>query len=256
MWLSKMKMQEIQKEIDKGTVVILPVGSTEEHGPHLPVDTDIAIPVYIAEKAAQNTGSIVAPPVNYGYNEREKVFAGTVSVRTFTFYNFVFDICSSLSSQGFKKILLINGHGTNAFLIGQLTYELNRLTSSIIASINYVDIIQDVIEKIRDSKRGESSHGAEIETSIMLYIDPENVDRENLVKDLTRKKMESKYVYWDIIRTGPVFVSFNPWNKYYTKTGVVGDATRASREKGEKFVETAVERVSEFIETFRKDYNL
>jgi len=251
MILQKMKWPEVKEEIARGTVVIVPVGSTEQHGPHLPIDTDIAITYYIAVKAAEIESAVVAPPVNYGYNEKDLTFPGTVSVKTETFICYLFDICESLSRTGFKKILLLNGHGWNTFLITTVSHMVNEKNDVLCAATSYWDLIdRKVIQEVRESEiPGGMSHACEFETSIQLYLDPAHVDMSRAVRELGFHKTE--YTFHDLLERPPVELK-TAFSKV-TRSGVIGDPTLASREKGEKLIQSAIQRLAEFLHLFKTE---
>jgi len=101
MILQKMKCHKWKGQVKKGTVIVVPIGSTEQHGPHLPIDTNIAIPYYLAVETSRRAHAVVASPANYGYNEKELDFPATVSVKSDTFVKYLFHICDSLCRTGF-----------------------------------------------------------------------------------------------------------------------------------------------------------
>jgi creatinine amidohydrolase len=99
-----------------GRVVLLPVGAIEQHGPHLPVDVDNKIVTWLCDEAARRCPEIIlsAPPIHYGFNEHNMGFPGTISVEVEHFIDYVYDVCRSLVRQGHTRIVLVNGHGSNA----------------------------------------------------------------------------------------------------------------------------------------------
>lgn len=250
MLLQKMKWPEVKEKIGKGVIVVVPIGSTEQHGYHLPIDTDISIPCHIAIKATERTEDIVAPPINYGYNEKDLAFPGTVSVKTNSFLNYVFDICDSLSRTGFKKILLLNGHGYNTFLVHTVCNMVNEKTNSLCASTSYFQLIPDVIKELRQSKSpGGMAHSGEFETSVQLFLDPEHIDMNKAVKEFGF--YQTKYTWFDLLEMPPVYIRTNFDNN--TKSGVIGDPTLATREKGEKIVKELIERLADFLRLFKEE---
>jgi len=252
MILQKMKWTEVKEKIEKGSIAILPIGSTEEHGPHLPIDTDIAIPYYVAVKATEVTDDIVLPPINYGYNEKDLMFAGTLSAKPESFISYVFDVCDSASRSGFKKILLFNGHGYNEFLVHTVCNIVNERTESVCASTAYWRLIEDVISELRESKfPGGMAHAGEFETSIQLFLDAQNTEINKAIDEISFK--ETKYTWMDIIKDPPVYLRAG-FDKY-TKSGVVGNAKLATKEKGQILIGEAVERLIEFLRLFKKDIN-
>ncbi|MGQ9631365.1 MAG: creatininase family protein [bacterium] len=251
MLLKDMKWPEVREEIAKGTVVIVPVGSTEEHGHHLPLDTDVAITTHIAERAAERAGAIVAPPVNYGYNEKELDFPGTASVKAETLIRYLYDICNSLVRSGLKRVLILNGHGWNTGIIDVVQHMINEMGDALCASASYWDLIpKDVVKEVRESRiPGGMSHSCEFETSIQLHLNPERVDMTKAVREIGFQ--ETPFTFFDLLEQPPVRLrtSFSK----NTKSGVIGDPTLATKEKGERLVEAAVERLAEFLRLFKEE---
>jgi len=247
-----MKSSEVGEEIMKETIVVIPIGSTEQHGPHLPVDCDMQSAYYVAVKAAEKTGSIVAPPINYGYNEKELTFPGTVSVKSESFLRYVYDVCDSLIRTGFKKIVLLNGHGWNVHLVGQLAHMINERKGNLCAAVNYWQLIIDVARKLRESEfPGGVAHACEFETSVLLFLDPDHVDMSKARKEISFKK--TKYTWYDALE-GDGLVCMPERFEEITKSGIIGDPTLANREKGEKLVNAAIERLADFLIQFKQTY--
>ena len=250
MLLAKMKRQEVEEAVESSTVVILPVGTVEQHGYHLPVDTDVAIPTYIAEKAAERTGDVVAPPVNYGYNEKDLAFAGTVSVSAETFTRYLVEICRSLAHMGFKRIMILNGHGYNSTMVSTAGMVVIEQTDAYCATANWWMLIANVLDEIRQSEvPGGISHACEMETSVQLVLDPKHVDMSRAVKEIDFPFKGSRFVWYDMHQS-PVSLKL-PF-QMLTGSGVIGDATIATREKGERILSAAIDRLVEFLEEFKR----
>jgi len=251
MILYKMKWPEVKAEVEKGTPVLIPVGSTEQHGYHLPLDTDMAICYHVAEKAAERSGTIVAPPLNFGYNEKEWMFPGTISLQSETLLHCLVDICLSLARSGFRRLVIINGHGYNRFIVPQAAHIAMEKSDALVAAITYWDLIADLVEKHRESKLGGVSHSCEFETSCKLYLDPEHVDMSKAVEEIP--PILSKYTWSDLASASPVYIRAR-FDKL-SKSGVMGNPLVASAEKGRIWVEAAIERLADFMESFKKDFD-
>ena len=101
---------------EKATVLV-PVGSTEQHGPHGPLGTDALIPIEIARRMAPGIGALVAPAVNYGLSYPHAGFTGVVYLRMATFAALIEDLCDQFSQMGFRRIVFLNGHYDNTYAI-------------------------------------------------------------------------------------------------------------------------------------------
>ena len=250
MLLAKMKQHEVKEAIERGAIALLPVGTMEQHGFHLPIDTDIAIPAYIAEEAAKRTGDVVAAPVNYGYNEKDLAFAGTVSVSAETFTRYLFEICRSLAHMGFKRLMILNGHGYNSTMVGTAGMLVIEQTDAYCATANWWSLISDLLDEIRESEiPGGMSHACEMETSVQLVLDPEHVDMSRAVKEIAFPFKGSRFVWYDMHQS-PVSLKL-PY-QMLTRSGVIGDPTLATLEKGEQMLTTAIDRLAAFLAEYRE----
>jgi creatinine amidohydrolase len=251
MILYKMKWPEVKAEVEKGTPVLVPVGSTEQHGYHLPLDTDMAICYHVAEKAAQRSQTIITPPLNFGYNEKEWMFPGTISLQSETLLHCLVDICMSLARSGFRRLAIVNGHGYNRFIVPQAAHMVMEKADVLVVAITYWDLIADLVAKHRESKLGGISHSCEFETSAKLYLDPEHVDMSKAVEEIP--PIMSKFTWSDLASASPVYIRAR-FDKL-TKSGAMGNPLVASAEKGKIWVEAAIERLAEFMESFKKDFD-
>jgi creatinine amidohydrolase len=248
--LKDLKWPEVKAAVERGAPVIVVVGSTEQHGPHLPLSVDVDIPMYIAGKAAERVGALVAPPVTYGYNEKELGFPGTVSLKTETLMAVLYDICDSLARTGFRHVVLLNGHGYNTFIVPQVAHMVAEKLPILCAAITYWDLVLDVAKEVRESQRGGMSHACEFETSAMLYVNPAMVDMSLAADEFPR--VEGKHVWLELIERSPITIRPH-WHRL-TTSGVCGRPTLATEAKGRAIVEAAVDRLAAFIESFGKDF--
>ncbi|MCM8830061.1 MAG: creatininase family protein [Candidatus Omnitrophica bacterium] len=236
--------EELKEAISKNAVVLLPVGQTEEHGLHLPVKTD----GFIAEKICERISNvshipvIVMPTIYYGYSTKEvKRWPGCPGVKIETFINYVYDICGSLIEMGFKKIVIVSSHGNHT---GGLEVVVRKIADSCgvyIALTIPTVIAKEKINKILEKGWRGSCHGGEYETSLMLYLDKENVKMEKAT-DADILKINKKFY------PGKVFIS--TWGLQKSKTGIYGAPKFASEEKGKKLFNAIVEEYLKFLEEF------
>jgi len=254
----KMTWPEINESVKKEKVALIPFGMIEDHGYHLPVDTDILIASAICERTADLLPEevVVMPPVYYGYSPHHMDFPGPITINWETLIKYLLDICKSLIYHGFKKILIVNGHGSNA-AIGELAARLAVVESSQdihCAFISWWELadVQKVINKIRESQT--VSHAGEMETSLYLAIEPENVDMKKAQKDMTCS--HSTHFWSDLANRKPNenfknAVHLTEFWSTVTRNGVKGDPTKATREKGEKVLEAICKELSELILEFK-----
>ncbi|MEM3369230.1 MAG: creatininase family protein, partial [Thermoproteota archaeon] len=179
-----MTSPEIEDAANKGLVAILPIGSIEIHGPHMPVGTD-SITVYkVAELAAEKEPAIVLPPFYYAYVPENRHFPGTVSLTAKTLLSLLEEVCDEISRNGFKKILIVNGHGGNnelirVFLRDSLTKRKNYFIYALVSPWP-----PNVARTVAELSEGRTiGHACEIETSVGLYLFEDLVKTKNITQE-------------------------------------------------------------------------
>jgi len=213
-------------EVDlEGEVVLLPVGSTEQHGPHLPLGTDHLIATAICREVSRRTGAPWYPAVPYGVSRHHMGFPGTVSLRTETMVRLLRDIHRSFLHHGAAATLAINGHGGNEPALGTVAEEEERFYWVSWWRLAPTDVLET----------DWGGHADELETSVMMYLYPELVREDELVKDGRRTEVWEYPDYHEI-----------------SETGVKGDPRPADREKGRRIFREVVRRVSEIVEELRE----
>ena len=231
----RLTWQEMNDTIARQPVVMLPVGSTEQHGPHLPLETDAFLVQAVCLEAGRRAPEriLVLPPVAYGLNLHHIDFPGTIHIEPEVFIAFCLNITKSLAYHGFSRILLVNGHGSNAPLVDLVARKTVLETSSLCAAVGYFALAGEAFEQVRDT--AVMAHADEFETSLMLHLAPESV---RLEKRVSGNDVAGAYMSSDSTSDHPV--RFNDYWGRWTSTGVHGDPTTATAEKGRIIFEAAV----------------
>jgi creatinine amidohydrolase len=241
---NRLTWPEMNEAIAAQKLVILPTGSTEQHGRHLPLDVDQflceSVCLEVGRRAADRV--LVLPPISYGLNLHHIDFPGTIHIEPETFIAFCLNITKSVAYHGFEKILLVNGHGSNGPLVDLVARKTVLATKSLCSACNYFVFLREAFEKVRESD--VVAHADELETSLYLHLAPERVRMDLAVKDDDRM---GRFLSSD--STGPV--RFNDFWGRWTKTGVHGDATKATAEKGRLIFEAAVSGLVELVSELR-----
>jgi len=195
-----MKLMDMTWKEAKGKkTVVIPVGSIEQHGPHLPLSTDALITEAVAGEIARQLKAVLAPTMIPGVSFEHMDFPGTLSLSKEVFIEKLIEVCVSFKRHGFKKIVIVNGHGGNK----------SALEAMVIAGMKYVDIVKQI--------KGYD-HAGEIETSLMLYLHPEKVR----VKEVRKQKF--------------TFPGRKEWRMTdYSASGVLGNPTKATAGKGKHY---------------------
>ncbi len=249
MMLSDLTWMEIRDMLPENPVIIQPVGSTEQHGPHLPVQVDISSSFEVAKAVGDRTGCLVAPPLPYGYSEVWDNFPGTISFTADTFMTCVAEITESLVRNGFKRILFLNGHNPNLPLLQTMMFRLmdryGRDGDKLIVAGSYFMVDKETCDAIGDNFR-EGTHANEFETSFMMHIRPDMVHVDRLGDWEYKPELVLSFQH------GVTSVVRLPDSRVHN--GVYGDPRRATPEKGRRYFEACVNKVSEIVENFNPDY--
>lgn len=238
--------EEMNDAIAAQKVVILPTGSTEQHGRHLPLEAD----AFLVESVCLEVGRrmpervLVLPAISYGLNMHHIDFPGTVHIEPEVFIAFCLNITKSVAYHGFKKILLVNGHGSNGPLVDLVARKTVLATESLCAAVGYFSLAVKAFDQVRDTK--VIAHSDEFETSLYLYLAP---DRVRIDKAAAGNDVVGNYLSSDSTSNYPVrFSDF--WGRW-TRTGVHGDPTTATAEKGKIIFEAAVAGLMEVVDEWR-----
>ena len=245
--LSTVTWTKVQESICAGrlTKIILPVGSLEQHGPHLPLATDALLADYVAHAVNEKCSTTYLMPTIYvGCSGEHMGFPGTVSVQVDTMSNMLFDISRSLlESSKLTNLVIINGHGGNRAVIDMTIRKIkDAIPEMNVCSFTIVDIAKKKFEEIRRSDRRFVGHADELETSMMLAIDPELVDMSKAVNEGPSIPDALSFEPDDLAK-----VSFG-WNaKDLTESGVIGSPLFAEASKGRILLDFVTKVIAETI---------
>jgi len=252
----KLTWPEINDAVEQGQVCVVPCGAVEQHGHHLPLDVDLVCPGGIARGAGEEIPDKmkVLPIVAYGYTGHVMDFPGTINNHFEHFMAHVLDITKSLAYHGFKKIILLNGHGSNMPNLNLVARRTNLETDAECVLTGWWQLLtvdKDFLPRWRESKfPGGCSHAGELETSMYLYLDGDNV-RQDKIKSgvISFNEEQSPFMYVDLFGHGPATVV--SWTSSYSETGVLGEAELATAEKGRQAYEEAVKQLVRFVTWFK-----
>jgi len=240
-----LKWPEIEERLKIVDTAILPCGAIEQHGPHLPLDVDYFDSYYLAKKIAEKCGEpkpFVLPPLPFGVSYHHSEFKGTICVSNNSLSALVYDIGISLSQNGIKKIVILNGHGDNAPTLKYAAQMINR-DAKIFVCVETGETSDIDIYNLIDTHN--DIHAGEVETSTTLAVRPELVDMDKAVDGT----LDFNNEYLDF--TSERGVSWYAHTKRLSTSGVMGNATRASIEKGQKIWEIMIRNMTDFVETIK-----
>ncbi len=242
---------EVRRAASEDRVCLIPAGTLEDHGPHLPIDTDTRIASEICRRAAEEIPDevVLLPPVIHGHTPHHMDFPGPITIGWETFVHYCVDIGSSLAHHGFKRIFFLNGHGSNIPLIDMAVRSIALQYPDVLAAGAFYLTSPEsakVIEQVRDSEIGGMGHACELETSIYLFLDPDAVFMEKAVDENSFPEGPNAWMDWS---DGPL--KFMPWWNAISHTGVHGDPTKATAEKGKALLAQAVRECVSFVQELR-----
>jgi creatinine amidohydrolase len=253
----KLSWPEIDAAAVAGKVVIIPAATLEDHGRHLPVDTDVVLAEGVCHAVARRLPDevIVLPPITHGYSPHHMDFPGTITINWKTFVDYVLDVTRSLVHHGFRKILLVNGHGSNRPVLDMAA----RLTviehpHAHCGALSWWELtkVREVFATMRESEW--VAHACELETSVYLALDPDNVEMDKAEKDTSFTK--SPHFWSDLAGAPPAgyrnAVGLTEFWSTVTRDGVKGDPTVATAAKGHALLDAAADEMVAIIREFKE----
>jgi creatinine amidohydrolase len=233
--LADLSWKEAEPVLKPETIVMIPLGAeSKEHGPHLKLGNDFVMAEYLAREVMNRTPVVVAPSVNYGFYPAFVEYPGATSLRLETSRDMIVDICRGLAHFGPRKFYVLN---TGVSTVRSLAPAVEILARDGI-TMKYTDIInasKEVEQQVSQQKEG--THADEIETSMMLYIAPKTVDMSKASKDFPQGRVAMQYR--------------DPQAPGYSPSGIYGDATLATRAKGEKVTRAVIDFIVKEIAELR-----
>ena len=236
----RLKAHELRTRATEDAVVILPVASIEQHGPHLPVMVDTRLGHEIALRAARRATvpTLVTPVVWSGLSEHHMAFGGTLSISHDTFLALLGDLVSAIARHGFRRILIANSHGGNRIAIAHAADMLATRVDAVIVAGGYGIEAAPAFADILEDQPG-MSHACEAETSMMLALESDLVDASDLAS-CAGGGPES------VLGAGRGAYRWRPFT-HATGNGVRGNPARASAQKGERLLEAGADALSALI---------
>lgn len=232
--MENMTWKDFEEKLRNTKTVLIPFGSTEEHGYHLPLSTDYHVAYEIAKRVSEKTSVLVTPPICYGVCRRGESFPGTITISFDTLRSLTLDIVESLYSHNLRNIVLLPGHLGSAQLTSleiACQESLRKHSDLNLVIIRLPEILKQLPEGIIDEHFG---HAGEVETSIMLALLPQLVEMKKAVSEI------------------PSFPTHNLTRdaRDFMRSGIIGDATNATLQKGEAILELLISEISKVIGQF------
>jgi len=239
--LANMSWVEVEELLRKRDAILIPFGSIEQHGPHLPLGTDSSIVSEIVRRVSAKTGVAFTPPMPYGYSIEHLSFPGSTSLAPESLMGVAKDVCESMIHHGFKRIILINGHGGNAGILETVIQSLKAEHGVTLALINITDMVMGYLQEKREPRPSRISHADVLETSLMLAIDDAKVKLDKIKDKIPTengpKVMVGAKVAWRAAEL--------------SSTGVIGELRDATKSDGERLLGRIVENIVQFVNNLK-----
>jgi creatinine amidohydrolase len=259
--LQEMTWPEVKEYLARTDMVIIPIGSTEQHGPHLPLGTDCFEAFEMAEQISSRTGVMVAPVIMIGYSPYHSGFPGTISIRSETLEQVLFESAEYLIKYGFRRIMFFNYHGGNNPTQAHLIERINQSTEAVAISIGEGSPIQN-----HATVDSFDYHAGVDETSIMLFLHPERVRKDKIQKpdmhftpkmqELMNQSTENNLLtnVWNFLIGVPVETKKGGASNELSSNGIwtLKDPQMATAENGKALTNDMVDNAVKFIESWKK----
>jgi len=258
--LQEMTWTDVRDYLKNNDMVIIPMGSTEQHGPHLPLGTDIYLALDTSKLISAKTGVVVAPVVLAGYSYYHSGFPGTLSLKPETLEEVFYETAQMLIKYGFRRIMFFNYHGGNNVVQDKVVYRINQTTEATAVAIGYGGPIQK-----DENQEFFDWHAGVEETSMILYFEPRLARMERAEKPVIHftprmeelrelaKKNPDLMTAWSALFGTPSETKKGGASRELSSNGIwcLSDPKAAKPEIGEKIINRMVEQAVKFIEAWK-----
>jgi creatinine amidohydrolase len=238
--LARMTTEDAARALAAARLAVLPVGSCEQHGAHLTLDTDTAIAEALARELVADLGdeAVLCPTLGYGLSEHHLGFAGTLTLRPATFLAVIADVLESLEHAGLKRVLVVNGHGGNTDALRLAARAARRDRGMLVAAVMWAVLAADEVAAVAQSPA--YGHACETETSVALALVPDRVRPEHLGRAAARYRVD------ELTDPPSATVDEPVWLHEWSADGALGDPARASAADGRRIVDAVHERAAAY----------
>ena len=252
--LHQMTWKEIEAAFQRNPAVLIPLGSMEQHGPHSPTG-DFIVCEWVAQRTAEAAEAYYLPVIPFGYSEYFRCYPGTVSLSQRTVYALLRDVADSLLEHGVEKLVFLNGHGGNAPLIEGVARDILREQKIAVGSLDIWKLISnETKERLYGEERTLLGHGGDPVTSVMMFLQAENMRPDLLEEAQVSQKWEAFAIdrgLNSVLRSGcrgTVYFDMDA----VTKDGMQGSPAVSSAEKGRVLLEEMTANCIEFVKRLQE----
>ncbi|WP_026294947.1 creatininase family protein [Sediminispirochaeta bajacaliforniensis] len=249
MYLHKMTSVQAEAVLKQDPIIVIPTGSTEQHGPQCALGTDFLVPQHLADRISGKNNVIVTPAIPFGVCPYHMSFAGSIDIGYEGLYMLMSGITRSLMHHGARRFLVINGHGGNNPALDKVALDVYH-AGGIMAGIDWWSVVGQI-----DERFANGGHGDILETSAMMAVDESCVDL-SLSRDMApvHPTAEIKAQYIQMVNFKGGLIRLARDTKELATNGWFGpgDPRESTKEFGQDMLDVCVEFISEFIEEYRK----
>lgn len=234
--LERLTWEDARGAIAHAELALLPIGSTEQHGPHMSLSTDTRVAEGLCDRLEDELGELAVrcPTIAYGLSEHHAAFPGTLTLSPATFIDTALEVVASLAGHGLRRVLVVNGHGGNIDALSIVSRRARVEHDVRVASIMWSRLAADVIREVAVSD--SYGHACDVETSVAMILAPDCVDMHRITAPRERPKVDPA------IAPPSAHADMAIGFEELTADGGLGDPRQATREVGERIVDTAVTR--------------
>jgi len=256
-WLHERAWPSIAAYLEQCDIVLVPIGATEQHGPHTPLMVDTGWATWISEEVAARTGVLVTPPLHFGWSPHHLAYPGSITLRPETLTQVIVDVGESLLAHGFRRIILVNGNRVANLPPMEIAATKLRFSTGALVSVVDVGLIaRREIASICNSGLGAVDHAADAETSFMLHAFPQLVDMAR-VQEPARSPREIRFashIQFDRPLDGNLVLIHATSEEFGERTkpwGVAASAGSATKEKGQRIVAAVIDNFVAHVDQVR-----
>ena len=233
---------ELRDAAARKAVVIQPIGAMEQHGYHLPLNTDNLIVSRLCDAAGQRAPEemLILPVIPYAFNAHHMDFPGVIAIQWDHVINYLIDVAVSVTHHGFDRLIFISGHGVNPPYLAVVANEVNVRTGALCASLLWTALAHNIAEVRESVVPGGMAHACELETAVVRYLDEERVRDDKVVDEMDFH--QGHYLQMDLASATGVHLGEHWWSSF-SPSGVAGEASKGTAEKGERMLERAAENL-------------
>lgn len=242
--LSELTFEAARAYLEADDRLLLPFGSVEQNGAHLPLGTDTIVAEAIAREVSKRSGVLVGPGIPWGNASADAGYPGTISLPANLLNDLVTSVCASLGSHGFRRIMIVTGHLSNVWNVALVAGDL-RDRGILVGQVDVWRLMERLCADLTQAPDVAFWHGSEMCTSVIMALAPHLVDSQRMEKVVPEPGWA-----WDTFASYPAVMGFSRWEEI-SPIGTTGDPTGASAKAGEQAIDRIATHIAELLDSMR-----